>query len=105
MSQPRGFSADVSVRPSLPEDAPTLGEIQLAAWRSANLLPSSVLEDADASVFARAWGEAIANPPPAKHRLLSACVGPPIVGFSPLSSDACNYAGLLVLHMPHQTSI
>src|SRR5690625_7955016 len=82
MSQPRGFSADVSVRPSLPEDAATLGEIQLAAWRSANLPPPSVLEDADASVFARARGEAIANPPTAKHRLLSACDGPNIVGLA-----------------------
>jgi len=99
MSQPRGFSADVSVRPSLPEDAPTLGEIQLAAWRSANLLPPSVLEDADASVFARAWGDAIANPPTAKHRLLSACDGPNIVGFAALAPADENTGEIVVLEV------
>lgn len=85
MSQPRGFSADVSVRPSLPEDAERLGEIQLAAWREAGLLPDFALDPANAATFASAWGEAISNSPSAKHRMLTACDGPDVVGFAALA--------------------
>src|SRR5699024_512310 len=99
MSQPRGFSADVSVRPSFTEDAPVLGQIQLAAWRSAGLLPQQVLDDADASVFAKAWREAIANPPSAKHRMLSACERPRVVGFAALAPADENTGEIVVLEV------
>lgn len=85
MSQPRGFSADVSVRPSLPEDSPEIGRIQVAAWRRAGLLPDSVLQEADPEAFARSWGESIASPPSPKHRILTACDGPAVVGFAALA--------------------
>lgn len=85
MSHPRGFSADVSVRPSLPDDAALLGEIQLAAWRASERLPQSILDDADPGAFAAAWGEAITSPPSAKHRMLTACAGPAVVGFAALA--------------------
>lgn len=85
MTQPPRFSADVSVRPSLPEDADRLGEIQLAAWRAAALLPADVLTSADAATFAEAWGTAITDPPSAKHRMLTACDGPAVVGFAALA--------------------
>lgn len=99
MSQPRGFSADVSVRPSLPEDAPSLGEIQLAAWRNADLLPAGVLEGADAQVFSRAWNEAIVNPPSAKHRMLTACEGPSVVGFAALAPADENTGEIVALEV------
>lgn len=85
MSQPRSFSADVSVRPSLPEDAERLGQIQLAAWQAANLLPAAALDPAGAESFATAWAQAITNPPSAKHRMLTACDGPMVVGFAALA--------------------
>lgn len=85
MSQPRGFSADVSVRPTLVEDAPRLGEIQLAAWRATGLLPQSILGDGEATVFADAWRQAVASPPSAKHRLLTACDRTTVVGFAGLA--------------------
>src|SRR5690625_295784 len=84
----RGFSADVSVRPSLPEDAPRVGEIQVAAWRHAALLPAEALAGLDPAAFAAAWGEAITSPPSAKHRLLTALDGPALVGFAALAPAA-----------------
>lgn len=99
MSQPRGFSADVSVRPSFTEDSPVLGEIQLAAWRATGLLPQQVLDDADASVFADAWRQAIANPPSAKHRMLTACDGPHVVGFAALAPADENTGEIVVLEV------
>lgn len=85
MSQPRGFSADVSVRPSLPEDADRLGQIQVAAWRHAALLPAETLTTAEPTDFAQAWRSAITSPPSAKHRMLTACAGPAVVGFAALA--------------------
>lgn len=85
MTQPPKFSADVSVRPSLPEDASRIGQIQLACWHQANLLPADVLESADAEEFAGAWAEAIDAPPSAKHRMLTACDGPSVIGFAALA--------------------
>ncbi len=99
MSQPRGFSADVSVRPSLAEDSPFLGEIQVSAWRSAGLLPSHVLDAADPQTFARSWAEAIAAPPTAKHRMLTACDGPAVVGFAALAPADENTGEIVVLEV------
>ena len=82
-----GLTADVSVRPSFAEDAPHLGRIQVASWRTglAGVLPAEVLEGMDAEQFAAAWGAAIDSPPSAKHRMLTACHGVQIVGFAALA--------------------
>lgn len=82
-----GLTADVSVRPSLTEDAPHLGRIQVAAWRTAlaEVLPAEVLTGLEADRFAAAWRTAIASPPSAKHRMLTACDGPQVVGFAALA--------------------
>ncbi|WP_163542549.1 GNAT family N-acetyltransferase [Occultella kanbiaonis] len=82
-----GLTADVSVRPSLAEDAATLGAIQVAAWRAAHaaVVPAEVLAGLDPDVFAGAWRAAITAPPTAKHRLLTACAGPEVVGFAALA--------------------
>lgn len=84
MSHQHGPVADVSVRPSTPEDAPRLGEIQVATWRATlgDQVPAAAL---DADAFAAAWRTAIASPPSAKHRTLTACDGPLVVGFVALA--------------------
>ncbi|HLS62263.1 MAG TPA: GNAT family N-acetyltransferase [Ruania sp.] len=81
------LTADVSVRPSLPEDAPLLGQIQVAAWRAAltEVLPAEVLTGLEAERFAEAWRSAIDSPPSAKHRMLTACDGAEVVGFAALA--------------------
>lgn len=82
-----GLTADLSVRPSLAEDAGHLGRIQVAAWRAAltGVLPAEVLDGLDAEEFASAWRSAITSPPSAKHRMLTACAGPEVVGFAALA--------------------
>lgn len=99
MSIPPKFSADVSVRPSLAEDAPELGRIQVAAWREAKLLPTHVLESADPESFAHAWSEAITTPPSAKHRMLTACDGPAVVGFAALAPADENTGEIVALEV------
>src|SRR5699024_5666573 len=69
----------------LSEDAARLGEIQLLSWRASDLLPESVLDDVDAQQFADSWQQAIDSPPSAKHRMLTACDGPNVVGFAALA--------------------
>lgn len=81
------LTADVSVRPSLTEDAPHLGRIQVAAWRAAltEVLPAEALSALDPDRFAAAWRSAIDSPPSAKHRMLTACDGAEVVGFAALA--------------------
>lgn len=79
--------ADVSVRPSVPEDAEHLGRIQVAAWQRAfaEVLPASALSSLDTDDFAETWRSAILSPPSAKHRMLTACAGAAVVGFAALA--------------------
>lgn len=82
-----GLHADVSVRPSVPEDAVHLGRIQVAAWQKAfaGVLPAAVLAGLEEHTFAENWRVAISSPPSDKHRMLTACAGPAIVGFAALA--------------------
>lgn len=82
-----GPTADVSVRPALADDAEELGRIHVAAWRRAfeHVLPASTLQNLDPQQFAKDWAVAISSPPSAKHRMLTACAGPTIVGFAALA--------------------
>ncbi|MPV49567.1 MULTISPECIES: GNAT family N-acetyltransferase [unclassified Pseudactinotalea] len=89
MSHSHGHShdltADASVRPSVDEDAPLLGRIQAAAWLADGRVPASAEELVDAAAFSSAWAAAIASPPSAKHRMLTACEGATVVGFAALA--------------------
>ncbi|UFU05172.1 GNAT family N-acetyltransferase [Ruania halotolerans] len=87
MAHQHGLQADVSVRPSVTGDAATLGLVHVQAWRAslAGLVPPSALDELDPETFTAAWRAAIAEPPSAKHRMLTACAGPQVVGFAALA--------------------
>lgn len=82
-----GLTADVSVRPSLAEDAPEIARIQVATWRRVHrgTVPDEVLDALSADAFVPAWRSAVSSPPSAKHRMLTACAGPLVVGFAALA--------------------
>ncbi|WP_245528840.1 GNAT family N-acetyltransferase [Beutenbergia cavernae] len=77
-------TADVSVRPAVPEDAARVARIQLAAWRTlhagtpAEAAMAAVEEDAVATT----WRASIERPPDPRHQVLVACAGPDVVGFA-----------------------
>jgi GNAT superfamily N-acetyltransferase len=76
--------ADVSVRPAVPGDELAIAGIQLAAWRTAHAttLGPDVLAQLDGAAFAERWALAITSPPGPGYRVLVACEGPDVVGFT-----------------------
>lgn len=91
--------ADVSVRPAVPGDENAIAAVQLAAWRAVHLeaLGDEVLAGLDPGAFASGWRAAIVEPPGAGHRVLVACDGPRVVGFTavrPLARAAGEGAGV-----------
>jgi GNAT superfamily N-acetyltransferase len=76
-------SADASVRPARPQDAPDIARIQLITWRTAyrSVLPAAVLDDWDDDAVTSAWRSAAASPPTPGHGLLVAREGDTAVGF------------------------
>jgi GNAT superfamily N-acetyltransferase len=76
-------SADASVRPARPEDAPEIARIQLVTWRTAYraVLPAPVLDEWDDDVATAAW-RAAATPPTPGHGVLVAREGDTPVGFA-----------------------
>jgi GNAT superfamily N-acetyltransferase len=76
------------VRPARPEDAAEIARIQLTTWRTAyrRMFPPHVLANLDEAYLARGWGEAIAEPPSPRHRVLIAVEqgesASPVVGFA-----------------------
>ncbi|WP_156251245.1 GNAT family N-acetyltransferase [Pseudactinotalea terrae] len=86
-SHGHGPTADVSVRPGLPEDARAWAAIQVAAWRSSyeRLWPEHALASLDVAAIEESWRSALSDPPTAKHRLFTACAGPAVVGFAALA--------------------
>ena len=77
-------TADASVRPALPADAPEIARIQVVTWRTAYraLLPASVLDDWDADAATAAWRTAVAAPPTPGHGVLVALERNSVVGFA-----------------------
>jgi GNAT superfamily N-acetyltransferase len=77
-------TADQSVRVAWANDAPAIAHVQARAWQHsyANLLPTAVLAGIDPEAFAQSWGEAIAKPPSARHRVLVALERNTVVGFA-----------------------
>lgn len=66
--------ADVSVRVAWADDAASIAEVQVRAWRSeyADLLPTEVLDALDAEQFAAGWQQALTRPGDARNRVLVA---------------------------------
>lgn len=94
-------TADVSVRPAVPGDAPAVAAVQVAAWRGAHAaLLGGALDVLDTDAMTRQWAEAIAAPP-AGHRVLVACAGATVVGFASVapvpSADATQPPGGVLL--------
>jgi GNAT superfamily N-acetyltransferase len=76
-------SADASVRPARPEDAPEIARIQLVTWRTAyrSVLPAALLDEWDEDAATSAWQSAAASPPTPGHGVLVAREGDTPVGF------------------------
>ena len=77
-------SAEASVRPASPQDAPDIARIQLVTWRTAyrEVLPPELLDDWDEEGATTAWRNAAAAPPTPGHGLLVAHEGTTPVGFA-----------------------
>jgi GNAT superfamily N-acetyltransferase len=77
-------SADVSVRPALPDDAAAIARVQAQTWRTAyrDLLPAAVLDDWDAGAATAAWRAAVISPPTPGHGVLVALERQTVVGFA-----------------------
>src|SRR5699024_11878678 len=73
-----GLHADVSVRPSVPEDAVHLGRIQVAAWQKAfaGVLPAAVLAGLEEHTFAEDWLLAVYSTSRAYLCMLYSSCGP-----------------------------
>lgn len=74
-------TADLSVRPSLPEDAPHITAIQLAAWQERGLVTDEDLAAVDTAAVTNQWRAAVSDPPSSSHRVLTALAGAQVVGF------------------------
>ena len=77
-------SADVSVRPARPAEAPDIARVQAVAWRTAyrSLLPAEVLDTWDEDAAAATWRAAVEAPPTPGHVVLVALEGSAVVGFT-----------------------
>ena len=77
-------TADVSVRPGLPDDAAGIARVQVVTWRTAyrSALPAAVLDDWDAESAEALWRTAITSPPTPGHGVLVALEQNTIVGFA-----------------------
>jgi ribosomal protein S18 acetylase RimI-like enzyme len=79
-----GPVADASARIARSNDASAVAQVQAAIWRDAYgpLLAREVVDQFDASNFARVWRDSLKNPPSPRHLLLVACAGEQVVGFA-----------------------
>lgn len=77
-----GPTADVSVRPAIPEDAALVTRVQLQAWQHRGLLGAADLAAIDTRAAQAQWHAGITAPPSSRHRVLAACEGSRVVGFA-----------------------
>jgi GNAT superfamily N-acetyltransferase len=77
-------TADVSVRPARPDDAPAIARVQTVAWRAAYraVLPPAVLDEWDEGAAAASWRAAVTSPPTPAHGVLVAVEHDEVVGFA-----------------------
>jgi GNAT superfamily N-acetyltransferase len=82
----RSGTAEVSVRPARPADAPAVARVQVVTWRTAYraVLPTEVLDGWDEAAAADTWRAAIDAPPTPGHRVLVAVEQGEVVGFAAL---------------------
>lgn len=84
-------TADLSVRPALPEDAAALGDVHSRTLRASLVagtgaeLPPEVAAALDPGALAASWAAAISAPPSARHRVLTALAGARVVGFAAIA--------------------
>ena len=80
----RTGTADVSVRPALPQDAADIARVQGSTWRTAyrSVLPPAVLDGWDDDAAAEAWRAAVVSPPTPAHGVLVALERQDVVGFA-----------------------
>ncbi|PYF99879.1 Acetyltransferase (GNAT) family protein [Georgenia satyanarayanai] len=76
-----GPTADLSVRPAVPEDAALITGLQLGAWRARGIITEEELGAVDTSAVTAQWQAAVTAPPSQRHRVLTACAGVEVVGF------------------------
>lgn len=76
--------SDASVRTARATDAPAVGAVQAAVWRTAfvDLLDESVLAQFEPTAFAKVWTTSLRQPPSPLHRLLVATEADQVVGFA-----------------------
>lgn len=77
-------TADVSVRPALPDDAAGIARVQVVTWRTAyrSVLPAAVLDEWDADTAEALWRTAVTRPPTPAHGVLVALEQNTVVGFA-----------------------
>lgn len=81
-------TADLSVRPAVPDDAPRIGEVHARTLRAS--LAAGVGHDLgpelaaaiDPTALGASWAAAIDAPPSPRHRVLTALDGAQVVGFA-----------------------
>jgi len=77
-------SADVSVRIGWADDAPSIAEVQVRAWRRQydGVLPAALLEQLDPMQLAGAWHASLNRPQDARNRVLVALERSAVRGFA-----------------------
>ncbi len=77
-------TADASVRPARPADAPEIARIQAVTWRTAyrSVLPQQLLDEWDEAQATASWHAAVTNPPTPGHGVLVAEERGNLVGFA-----------------------
>ena len=76
------MSADVSARLAWPDDAAAIVRVQLASWRSNELIPADVLDDLDPEELVARWTATLSAPPDARMRVLVALERADVRGFA-----------------------
>jgi GNAT superfamily N-acetyltransferase len=77
-------TADVSVRPAVPDDAAQIAGVQLLTWRTAyrDVLPAAALDGLDEGAAADSWRAAVETPPTPAHGVVVALERTAVVGFA-----------------------
>ena len=81
-------SADLSVRPAVPEDAGAIGDVHARTLRASlaagvgHDLGAEIAAAIDPAALGASWAAAIEAPPSPRHRVLTALAGAQVVGFA-----------------------
>jgi len=81
-------TADLSVRPAVPEDAAAIGDVHARTLRASlaagvgHDLGPEIAAAIDPAALGASWADAIGSPPSPRHRVLTAVAGAQVVGFA-----------------------